>query len=266
MKNNPIGVFDSGIGGLTVARGIVEALPHEQLIYFGDTAHLPYGDKSADAIRYYCLRIGKFLLEKQCKAIVIACNSASTAGYRTLLDFFSDQAVFVNAVDPLVRRVAAEPFRKVGIIATKATVRSDVYAQQLHLLRPDLEVVSRATPLLAPMIEEGFVHNAVSRAILAEYLQDSRFADIDALLLACTHYPLIREAVAEQLPPSVQIFDSIDVVAADLRQKLADRDLLATERREGHHFYVSDYTRSFEETTRVFYPDAVKLQHVPVWG
>ena len=267
MQNNrPIGVFDSGIGGLTVARGIVEALPHERLIYFGDTAHLPYGDKSADAIRYYCLRIGKFLVEKNCKAIVIACNSASTAGYRTLLDFFADRAVFVNVVDPLVRAVAAQPFRKVGVIATKATVRSNVYAQQLQLLRPDLEVVSIATPLLAPMIEEGFVHNAVSSAVLREYLGDPRLGGIDALLLACTHYPLIREAVAEQLPEGVRIYDSIAVVADDLHAKLAARDLLATAPQGGHHFYVSDYTASFEAATRVFYPDTVQLEHVPVWG
>ena len=265
MKDRPIGVFDSGIGGLTVARGIVERLPNEQLLYFGDTAHLPYGDKSADAIRYYCLRIGKFLVERDCKAIVIACNSASTAGYRTLLDFFADRAVFVNVVDPLVRHVAAQGFRKVAIIATKATVRSDVYAQQLHLLQPDLEVMSIATPLLAPMIEEGFVHNAVSRAVLREYLGDPRLADIDALLLACTHYPLIRGAVAEQLPAGVRILDSTGVVADDLHAKLADRGLLATRSPAPHRFFVSDYTASFEATTRVFYPGRVELEQVAIW-
>ncbi|HEX5625027.1 MAG TPA: aspartate/glutamate racemase family protein, partial [Saprospiraceae bacterium] len=126
----PIGVFDSGIGGLTVASAIHALLPRESLIYFGDTAHLPYGEKSHDAIRYYSLRICRFLLEKNCKAIVVACNSASTAAYEVLLEFFKDKAVFVNVVDPLVEDCCRHPFEKVGLIATHATVQSGVYDKQ----------------------------------------------------------------------------------------------------------------------------------------
>lgn len=148
--HSPIGIFDSGIGGLTVANAIVQFLPGEEIIYFGDTAHLPYGDKSADAIRYYSLRISKFLLEQQCKMIVVACNSASSAAYHVLVDFFKGQTLFVNVVDPLVEEVARKRYRKVGIIATKATVQSGMYERQLRALQPDLEIASLATPCWPP--------------------------------------------------------------------------------------------------------------------
>lgn len=263
--SQPIGVFDSGIGGLTVANAIHKCLPQEQLIYFGDTAHLPYGDKSADAIRYYCLKIAKFLLEKQCKLIVVACNSASSAGYRVLLEFFKQQTLFVNVVDPLVEAVAARSFKKVGLIATKATVHSGMYQAQLSHLKPELEVAALPTPLLAPMIEEGFLHNQVSRTVLQTYLSDPSLNDIEALMLACTHYPLIREDIDRYYQHGVAIFDSTDVVADVVRQRLADRGLLNTERRAPHHFYVSDFTPSFEEATRLFYDEKIHLEYCPIW-
>ena len=194
--SNPIGIFDSGIGGLTVANAVIQALPQEQVIYFGDSAHLPYGDKSADAIRYYCLKIAKFFLDQNCKLIVIACNSASSAGYKVLVEFFNDRALFVNVVDPLVDFIATQSYNKVGIIGTKATIGSGVYAQQLHHQRPDLDIHSLATPLLVPMIEEGFIKNEVSEVILTNYLRRKEFNGIDALLLACTHYPLIKPAIS----------------------------------------------------------------------
>ena len=261
----PIGIFDSGIGGLTVANAVVKHLPKEQLLYFGDTAHLPYGDKSADAIRYYCLKIAKFLLEKECKLIIVACNSASSAGYKTLLEFFKDQVLFVNVVDPLVEAVVNRQFRKVGLIATKATVFSGIYQRQLAHLQPDLQIGAVATPLLAPMIEEGFLDNKVSTTILDNYLADPQLADIDALLLACTHYPLIRESILRYYNHSVEVFDSTDVVAQAVYRKLSERTLLSEERRNPHHFFVSDFTPSFEATTRLFYQEEIHLEFCPIW-
>lgn len=263
--NQPIGVFDSGIGGLTVANAINRLLPNERLIYFGDTAHLPYGDKSADAIRYYCLKIAKFLLERECKLIVVACNSASSAGYKVLLEFFRSEVLFVNVVDPLVETVASRHFGKVGIIATKATIHSGIYQQQLTHLQPDLGIGALATPLLAPMIEEGFVHNAVSDVVLNNYLSQPELEQIDALLLACTHYPLIRENVAAFYQNRVEIFDSTDVTAEVVRRKLGERNLLSSGREAPHQFFVSDYTESFERTTRLFYPEEIHLEYCPIW-
>lgn len=264
-KDQPIGIFDSGIGGLTVANAVSSLLPHERIIYFGDTAHLPYGDKSADAIRYYCLKIGKFLLEQNCKMIVVACNSASTAGYDVLLEFFRGQALFVNVVDPLVDMVACQQFSKVGLIATKATIQSAVYQKQLRRQQHDLIIGALATPLLVPMIEEGFVHNKVSQVILDTYLSDPLLSGMDALLLACTHYPLIRSDIERYFGESLAVFDSTDVVAQEVRRQLTLADLLSPRQRTAHTFWVSDYTPSFEEATRLFYGRALELQQAVIW-
>jgi glutamate racemase len=263
--NQPIGIFDSGIGGLTVANAVAHFLPNEQIIYFGDTAHLPYGDKSADAIRYYCLRIVKFLLDRHCKMIVIACNSASSAAYSMLLNFFPGDILFVNVVDPLVETVAGHQYKKVGVIATKATIRSGIYERRLHTLYPDLSVVSQATPLLVPMIEEGFFQNDISHTVLDQYLRHDGFQDIDALLLACTHYPLIRTEIDAYYNGKVKIYDSTDVVAQKVYDQLNTHQLLNPQRDQPHHFYVSDLTPSFEATTKLFYDEAIVLEHMPIW-
>lgn len=261
----PIGIFDSGIGGMTVARAIAQRLPREQLIYFGDTAHLPYGDKSADAIRYYALKIVKYLLEQDCKMIVIACNSASTAAYGVLLEFFKEQALFVNVVDPLVEAAAAENFSKLGLIATKATVHTGVYERQMKRLRPELELVSLPTPLLAPMIEEGFIQGKISQTVLETYLSHPGLQGIDGLLLACTHYPLIRPQIENFYHGSVKILDSTDVVAQSVERQLRTHGLLAAGNETNHRFYVSDHTDSFEKTTKLFYGRDVHLEHLPIW-
>ncbi|MEO7176136.1 MAG: glutamate racemase [Saprospiraceae bacterium] len=264
-KKQPIGIFDSGIGGLTVANAIMRHLPEEQLIYFGDTTHFPYGDKSADNIRFYSLKISKFLLEQGCKMIVVACNSASSTAYKDLLEFFSHVGLFVNVVDPLVRAVCVENKKKVGVIATKATINSGVYERRLKELCPDTEVVSLATPLLAPMIEEGFVHNQVSSAVLSSYLSQPELEGIEALLLACTHYPLIRDDISAYFDHKVQILDSTDIVALEIKSKLKEMNLLNDKRVASNTFYVSDYTDSFEQTARFFYKDHVRLQERDIW-
>ena len=264
-KKQPIGVFDSGIGGLTVANAINRYLPNEEIIYFGDTAHLPYGDKSADAIRYYCLKIVKFLLERDCKMIVIACNSASSAAYNVLVDFFPGEAIFVNVVDPLVEAVADNNFQKIGIIGTKATIRSKVYQRKLKEQQPGLKVSAIATPLLAPMIEEGYFHNRVSQVVIETYLSNEEFSDIEALLLACTHYPLIRKDIKNFLGKGVEVLDSTLFTVKNIEAKLLKQGLLNDEKNNTHQFYVSDFTQSFEETTRLFYNEHLQLEHYAIW-
>jgi glutamate racemase len=263
--SQPIGIFDSGIGGLTVANAIINRLPNEEIIYFGDTAHVPYGDKSADAIRYYCLRIAKFLLEKNCKMIVVACNSASSVGYHVLTDFFKGQALFVNVVDPLVEAAVKGDYKKVGVIATKATTQSQIYPRQLRSRAPNMEVVPLATPLLAPMIEEGYVTNKISYVILENYLSNPGFKDIDAMLLACTHYPLLHSSIEAYFNYRVEVLDSTDVVAEAVYEQLKTHDLLNDHFRHPHQFFVSDYSPSFEETTRIFYKGEIELEQYPMW-
>lgn len=265
LKYKSIGVFDSGIGGLTVASAINRHLPNEHLVYFGDTIHLPYGDKSLDAIRYYALRISKFLMEQDCKMIVIACNTASAAAYDLLLDFFESKIVFANVVDPLVQLVISEGYQNIGVIATKATVRSNTYRNKIKSLNQKLTVNQLATPLLAPMIEEGFYHNNISKEVINSYLDDPSMRDIDALLLACTHYPLIRDEIDAYYKGKVKVLDSCEVLAKQVESLLSTEDLLSDELTRPHKYYVSDFTQSFEDTAKLFYGKEVELEVRNIW-
>ena len=261
MDSRPIGVFDSGIGGLTVAHAISVLLPDEQLIYFGDTAHMPYGDKSPELIQKYSIRITDFLLkEKNCKAIVIACNTASAAAYEELRDKFKGVIPVINVIDPMIEAVIADDtIENVGIIATKTTIGSGVYQEKFSRRKPNLIYSAKATPLLASMIEEGFYDNNISKAVLEKYLSDPKLNGIDALVLACTHYPLIKKEIEAFYKGSIKVFDSAQVVAEKLKI-IMDKENLTTSMRAGENvFYVSDYTESFEKTTRIFFKQKIKL-------
>ncbi len=261
----PIGIFDSGIGGLTVAYAISRLLPQERIIYFGDTAHLPYGEKSADAIRYYAIKISKFLLQQNCKMIVIACNSASSAAYEILLDFFDEKVLFVNVVDPLVEKLADNQAKNIGVIATKATINSNTYRDKIQEKDSKIKVNQLATPLLVPMIEEAYVNNNISHSIIENYLSHPSLKNIDSLLLACTHYPLIKKEIEDFYNHKVQILDSTDVVANKVKQVLEKAGLLSSKKIENNHFYVSDYTSSFEDATKLFYGAKIHLEERNIW-
>ena len=260
--HRPIGVFDSGIGGLTVAHAISRLLPHEQIIYFGDTAHLPYGDKSKDLIRTYSSEITNFLLhQKHCKCIVIACNTASAAAYETLRDNYKGSVPIFNVIDPIIESVVAdESIKHVGIIATKTTILSGVYQEKLSRRRPSLTYSALATPLLAPMIEEGFYNNNISQTVIHNYLEQPELKDIDALILGCTHYVMIKKEINEFYGGKVKLFDSTDIVATKLKAIL-DKENLLTDKPLGENlFYVSDYTESFEHAAKAFYGKAIQLK------
>lgn len=264
----PIGIFDSGIGGLTVAKAINDALPNEQLIYFGDTAHLPYGDKSEAAIQAFSIKIADVLLDKGCKAIVIACNSASSAAYLLLKEYIRDQAIVMNVIDPMVAWVGNQlGNKKVGLIGTKRTVQSNIYLQKFNHLFPHIELHSLATPLLAPMIEEGFYNNRISHDVIWQYLSDPQLNDIQALILACTHYPLIKSEIEKFYQPPIQVLDSSGIVAAQLHQALAKDNLLRQDTAPPHHqFLVSDFTEAFASSAEVFFRSKVRLQLHRLWN
>jgi glutamate racemase len=261
----PIGIFDSGVGGLTVAKAVRETLPGEDIIYFGDTAHLPYGDKSADSIRYYSLKISKFLIQKGCKMIIIACNTASSAAYDLLLDFFDSKLLFVNVVDPLVESVRESNFSNVGVIATKATIHSNIYKNKIKAANQKTMVQQLATPLLVPMIEEGFHKGDITHSIIKNYLGQENMKNIDALLLACTHYPLIKAEIEEFYQHKIPIMDSTDVTANAAKNLLIKEDLLNPKESGTDQFFVSDYTEGFEQTAKMFYNQSVKLATEHIW-
>ncbi|HTA26687.1 MAG TPA: glutamate racemase [Bacteroidia bacterium] len=265
--SQPIGIFDSGIGGLTVARAIKEKLPYEKLIYFGDTAHLPYGDKSPDSIKYYSIRIAQFLLDNHCKMIVIACNTASALAFEAVKDFVGKRAIVVNVIDPVVQKIAKDKSLKtIGVIATKGTIKSGIHATKIKKANSKQDVHGLATPLLVPMIEEGFFNNNISRSIIRDYLSRQKLKNIDALILGCTHFPLIRPEIEEFYNHKIPLIDSADEVAEQVEQLLKKHKLLNTSKKKPvHQFYVSDFTDAFEKSTRFFFSEAIRLHEARIW-
>jgi len=265
--NSPIGLFDSGIGGLTVARAVRELLPNEDIIYFGDTAHLPYGDKSATAIQSYAIKISNFLLENDCKAILIACNSASAAAFDLVKMYVGGKALTFNVIDPAVAYVVEHyPNKKVGLIGTVQTVSSQVYTRKIDAYKKNIIVHALATKLLAPMIEEGFYDNSISKNIINNYLKNSVLKDIQALILGCTHYPLIKKQIENFYKSGLEIIDSSVVVAEALKLQLSEKQLLSTKSTVGTlRVFVSDHTQSFEQSTKLFFGEQVKLSYFKLW-
>jgi len=266
-SQRPIGIYDSGIGGLTVAHAITELLPNEDIIYFGDTAHLPYGDKSEAAIQAYSIKIADVLLKKGCKVIVIACNSASSAAYELLKEYVRRDAHIINVIDPMVDHLKQNYSHKtVGLIGTKRTVNSGVYATRIQEACQNIILKSLATPLLAPMIEEGFFNNQISHEIIGQYLSDSHLDTIESLILACTHYPLIKKEINLFYHGQVNILDSSEVVALALMKHLNENKLNNENHGATKKFYVSDYTPSFEASTRLFFGEVVQLEQHRLWN
>jgi glutamate racemase len=199
---------------------------------------------------------------------MIACNSASAAAYELVREYVGSKARVLNVIDPIVAHVGkAYAGRTVGLIGTKQTVNSNVYKKKLDDLDAGVQLQSLATPLLAPMIEEGFFENTVSDNIISAYLTNSELENIEALVLACTHYPLIKEQISRFYEEKVEVLDASDAVAAHAKAYLEahDMDALPSEKLPTHHFYVSDFTRSFEESTRIFFGREVHLEHYPLW-
>lgn len=263
LKNQPIGIFDSGIGGLTVASAISKLLPNEQLIYFGDTAHLPYGEKSTAAIQAYSIKISNFLVAENCKLILIACNSASAAAYELVKEYIGDKLKVVNVIDPVVNYVGEQFAEKnVGLIGTKQTINSGVYKKKIDELNVGINLKSLATPLLASMIEEGFFNNSISKSVINQYLSDVTLSDIESLILGCTHYPLIKNEINEFYKGNVAIIDSSEIVALYLKNYLEMLRLANDTKTAEDKFYVSDYTQSFEVSTQIFFNKKVNLELV----
>jgi glutamate racemase len=262
----PIGIFDSGVGGLTVAHSIKSLLPQEKIIYFGDTFHLPYGDKSSESVRYYACRISDFLLEKHCKTVLIACNTASSSAYDEVVEHVAGRAVVLNVVDPVVSLIAGKHLDgKVGVIGTKGTINSKTYETKIRQINPSLEVISMATPLFVPMIEEGFIYDDISNAIIRAYLSDNRFKDIHTMILGCTHYPIIKRQIEKFFNFGIDVVDAADIVAEKLKYTLEELDLMHKGKPARHEFYISDYTLYFEKIAKMFFGSSVHLEHLNFW-
>jgi glutamate racemase len=263
--SQPIGIFDSGIGGLTVAKAIAELLPNESIVYFGDTEHMPYGAKSVEHIKGYSMRIAEFLESKNVKLIVIACNSASSVAYYPLCEKYGNKLNVIGVINPVAEHIAKQRYLKVGVIGTKPTIKSKAYEQEIAKQIIGTKVASLATPLLAPMIEEGFYNNNISQTIINSYLSNRKFTKLNALILACTHYPLIKKEVTKFYKKSIDIIDPAILAAQKVEQILRDKKLLYKGAKKKDQFFVSEYTESFATSTKIFYNKEVDIAEVDLW-
>lgn len=267
-KNAPVGVFDSGVGGLTVAREIMRNLPSEKIVYFGDTARVPYGSKSRDTVIRYSRQIAHFLEEQQVKAIVVACNTASAFAVDAVKDEIPDIPV-LGVIEAGAEVAAAETRnRRVGVIGTVGTVGSGIHAQYLKRLDPEITVVGKACPLFVPLVEEGWLHDPVTTEVATRYLQELKDKDIDTLILGCTHYPLLRSTIGEIMGEGVRLVNPAYETALELRRLLERQGLLRTEAAPEefpYRFFVSDLAEKFQDFANSILPyDVETTQRIDI--
>ena len=264
MNNKGIGVFDSGLGGLTVVKEIMNLLPKEQIFYLGDTARFPYGTKTKETIVRFSKETTSFLLKKNVKMIVVACNTSSALALKELKKSFN---IDIIGVIEAGARAAVEVTnnKKIGLIGTRATIGSGVYREAIRKYDPKIKVFVKATPLLVPLVEEGWLSNKITEMILTQYLKDFRKKKIDTLVLGCTHYPLLKPLIRKILP-NVNIIDSAREMAKTVRALLEARDMTASKNnRKKSAFFVTDTPETFNKIGRMFLKkDMIEAQKVRI--
>lgn len=256
--NTPIGIFDSGLGGLTVARAIHEKLPQESLVYYGDTARVPYGAKSKETIVRFTRNAIDFLCAHEVKAIVIACNTASALALPLLSQEYDVPLIGViqPGADAAVR---ATRNGHIGVIATSATIASNAYTHAIHEKKSDAIIYSHPCPLFVPLVEEGWIDHPATRIIIEDYLRTLRTARIDTLVLGCTHYPLLSTAISRYMGDAVTLVDSARTCADELSHYLTSHNLLAESGEADEHVFVTDVTPRFEEIATRFFGRTVSV-------
>jgi len=241
----PIGVFDSGIGGLTVVSALMSLMPGEDIIYLGDTARVPYGVRSAGTVRRYAAEGASFLRSKGIKLLVVACNTVSAVGLDEVAKY--SDVPLVGVIEPGARAaVAASKTGRIGVIGTEATIKSSAYVKAIHSSRPETRVVTNPCPLFVPLAEEGWTEGEVPRLVAESYLREINEADIDALVLGCTHYPLLRSVLQEVVGGSVKIIDSATETAREVRDTLEKDGLLKDAQQGRASFFVTDSPEKFQ--------------------
>lgn len=279
-KDLPIGIFDSGVGGLTVYRALHERLPRERFVYLGDTARVPYGTRSLSTVERYAIENARFLEAHGIKILVVACNTASALALPAIREAVRVPVIGViepgarAAVDASANQTAK---RRIGVIATEATVQSGAYAQAIARLDADASVIARPCPLFVPLAEEGWADTEVARMVASDYLKEIKESRVDTLVLGCTHYPILSRVIQETVGAEVSLIDSGEAAARDVEKLLETTALGSTEEiereRERHlcddldHFYVTDAAARFSRVAERFLGSAPShLEAVEVWG
>ena len=261
--NNPIGIFDSGIGGLTVVRQLMNILPKEQLIYFGDTARVPYGTKSEKLIKQFALEDAAFLQQFGIKLLVVACNSASSVAIELLQSSLSIPVTGV--IEPGVRAaLEATDTKRIGVIGTTATIMSNAYHKKIKELAPDVKVFGQACPILVPLVEEGWLEDEITRMTVQKYMAPLIKNRIDTLILGCTHFPVIKNLIRQVVGPDIQLIDSGEETALVVRDMIRRLKIERPSKSAGSvQFYVSDIPKKFDEVgTRFLGHPLVNAQRV----
>lgn len=258
-----IGIFDSGIGGLTVVRSLMRQLPGYDLTYFGDTARTPYGNKSPGTVLKYALENTNFLLQHGAKLIVMACNTASSVAADGIVGNY-DVPIFEVITPATEKAIEISKKLRIGVIGTRATVKSDIYAHKIKAMRPDAKVYSTACPLLVPLVEEGWIKKPETMMILKKYLHPLKVRQIDTLILGCTHYPLLKDKIQIKIGKRVHIIDSSAAIAEKIKHFLDIHHEIDQQLNKNNLFrlFVSDITEQFEKTARVTLKRKVHLEHV----
>ncbi len=255
-KESPIGLFDSGIGGLTVLQQIMKALPRENTIYLGDTARSPYGTKSVETVLRYSFENADFLIEKGVKLVVVACNTSTAVALDALKENLP--VPVVGVIEPGARGALKKTRNKrIGVIGTEATIQSGAYTRAVKTLDPDVEVYSRACPLFVPLVEEGWLDNEVVEMTVESYLASLKRSGLDTLILGCTHYPLLKKAIGRFLGKGVRLVDSAQETAKEVLRVLKERSLEREKGRGSASFFVTDVPDSFIKVGRRFLGDKV---------
>lgn len=252
-KRRPIGVFDSGIGGLTVLAEIARALPDEDTIYLGDTARVPYGSKSKETIIRYAVEVADFLIAKEVKLIVVACNTASAYALAELRTRLS--VPVIGVIEPGAKAAAAATKSgRVGVIGTEGTIKSSAYCAAIKSLNPNITTYTQACPLFVPLVEEGWTADDVTAAVASRYLNGLKARDIDTLVLGCTHYPLLKKTIASVMGPSVTLIDSAQATAEEVARALAAYDIANPGGAvAAHSFFVTDSPKRFVSVGKRFF-------------
>ncbi|BDQ03764.1 glutamate racemase [Ignavibacterium sp.] len=257
-KEKPIGVFDSGIGGLTVVKRLMSVLPKESIVYFGDTARVPYGSKSNETVIEYSVQNTKFLLKKNVKAVVVACNTASSIALNELRKQFD--VPVIGMIEPGAEMAVNQTKnKKIGVIGTRATITNKAYSKAITEINPDIEVFEKACPLFVPLAEEGWINHKATYEIAEEYLKELRDKEIDTLVLGCTHYPILADVIQDVIGKNVKLIDSGVASSEVVREELRRIGLETNSAVPGNaFFYVSDIPTTFKQVAELFLGKEIK--------
>jgi len=258
-------VFDSGVGGLTVVRALMERLPFESIHYFGDTARVPYGVKSVQTIAHYTTQIAEFLLEKRVKVLIIACNTMAAVASQVVRDLSPTPVLDVIEAGALTA-LAATRSRRIGVIGTPTTINSNAYSRAIHAIEPDARIFSQACALFVPLVEEGWLDHPVTRLTAQEYLKPVLAEQVDTLVLGCTHYPLLKPLLQEAAGPAITLVDSAEAMAEQTAALLTDLKLHNPERTPpDYHYWVTDVPLRFQTIGERFLGRGLNNVHVVAW-